>query len=214
MLKRIAKFIPKSEYRKLYDSFFKSHMNYCISSWGGVSESKLQTIFAVQKKCIRLLFGKKFSFDHAGYYETCARVRSYKEQMAPKNYCLEHTKPIFNEHNILNLSNLYVHETFMSMFKVMKEHTPISVYTMFNLSQRNNLLVNLPSIHLKISQNDFVNQCSLLWIRFIGKVLEKCTPENSGVLIQGSTKNLDLCTPIPFVNPFITAIRGRVKKNI
>ena len=84
MLKRIAKFIPKSEYRKLYDSLFKSHMNYCISSWGGVSESKLQTIFAVQKRCIRLLFGKKFSFDHAGYYETCARVRSYKEQMHQK----------------------------------------------------------------------------------------------------------------------------------
>ena len=96
MLKRITKFIPKSEYRKLYESLFKSHMNYCISCWGGVSESKLQTIFAVQKRCIRLLFGKKFSFDHAGYYETCARVRSYKKQMSPKNYCLEHTKPIFN----------------------------------------------------------------------------------------------------------------------
>ena len=27
----------------------------------------------------------------------------------------------------------------------------------------------------------------------------KNTPENSGVLIQGSTKNSDLCTPIPFV---------------
>ena len=63
----------------------------------------------------------------------------------------------------------------MSMFKIMKEHTPISVY------------------------NNFVNRCSLLWNRFIGKVLEKCTPENSGVQIQGSTKNSDLCTPIPFV---------------
>ena len=60
MLKRITKFIPKSEYRKLYESLFKSHMNYCISCWGEVSESKLQTIFAVQKRCIRLLFGKKF----------------------------------------------------------------------------------------------------------------------------------------------------------
>ena len=69
---------------------------------------------------------------------------------------------------------------------------------MFNLSQRNNLLLNLPSIHLKISQNNFVNQCSLLWNRFIGKVL-KNTPKNSGVLIQGSTKNSDLCKPIPFV---------------
>ena len=31
MLKCITKFIPKFEYRKLYESLFKSHMNYCIS---------------------------------------------------------------------------------------------------------------------------------------------------------------------------------------
>ena len=152
-------------------------MNYCISCWGGVSESKLQTIFAVQKRCIRLLFGKKFSFDHAGYYESCALVRSYKEQMSPKNYCLEHTTPIFNECNILNLSNLYVHQTFMGMFKAMKDHTPISVYDMFNLGQRNKLLVNLPSIQLNVSRYNFVNQCSLIWNKFIGRVLEKSNAE-------------------------------------
>ena len=28
MLKRITKFIPKSEYMKLYDAFFKSHLSY------------------------------------------------------------------------------------------------------------------------------------------------------------------------------------------
>ena len=35
MLKRIAKFIPKTEYRKLYEALFKSHLSYCISSWMG-----------------------------------------------------------------------------------------------------------------------------------------------------------------------------------
>ena len=177
MLKHITKFIPKSEYRKLYKSLFKSHMNYCISCWGGVSESKLQTIFAVQKRCIRLLHGKKFSFDYAGYYETCTQSHSYKEQMSPKNYCLEHTKPIFNECSILNLSNLYVHQTFIGMFKAMKDHTPISVYDMFNLGQHSNLLVNLPSIKLNISQYNCVNQCSLIWNKLIGRVLEKSNTE-------------------------------------
>ena len=33
IIKRIMKFIPKTEYHKLYDSLFKSHMSYCISSW-------------------------------------------------------------------------------------------------------------------------------------------------------------------------------------
>ena len=45
MLKRITKFIPKSEYMKLYDALFKSHLSYCISSWGGISEYKLQNVF-------------------------------------------------------------------------------------------------------------------------------------------------------------------------
>ena len=206
MLKRITKFIPKSEYRKLYDALFKSHMNYCISSWGGVSESKLQSVFTIQKRCVRLLFGKKFSFDHAGYYEACARVRSFKEHTSPKNYCLEHTKPIFNEHKILNLSNLYVHQTFMTTYKIMKDHTPISVYDLFNLGHRHNLLINLPPIHLNVSQYNFVYQCSLLWNKYIGKVLEKSIPESNGILILGSAENSDLCTPIPFIKNKLKSI--------
>ena len=199
MLKRIIKFIPKTEYRKMYDALFKSHLSYCISSWGGVSESKLRNVFSAQKRCIRLLFGKQYSFDHAGYYQTCARVRSYKDQMSPKNYCLEHTKPIFNEHNILNLSNLYVHQTFLTIYKVMKDHTPIAIHDMFNMSSRDNLLNKLPSIRLNVSQYNFVNRCLLIWNTFIGKVMEKNKPESDGTLIPGSAENSDLCTTIPFV---------------
>ncbi len=109
MIKRIIKFIPKSEYRKIYDALFKSHLSYCISSWGAVPSAKLQSLFAIQKRCIRLLFGMEYSFDHAGYYETCARVRTYEDHMSKKNYCLEHTKPLFNKHGILSLPNLYIY---------------------------------------------------------------------------------------------------------
>ena len=199
MLKRITKFIPKSEYMKLYDALFKSHLSYCISSWGGVSEYKLQNIFSAQKRCVRFLFGKKLSFDHAGYYETCARVRSYREQMSPKSYCLEHTKPIFNEYNILSVSNLYTYQIFISMFKIMKDHSPIAVYDMFNFSPRNNFLVTLPSFRLNVSQYNFVNRCSSLWNKFIGKVMEKNTPESDGKLILGSAENSDFCAPVPLL---------------
>ena len=48
--------------------------------------SKLQYVFSIQKRCTRLLFGTKYSFDHTGYYETCARVRSYIDHKAAKNY--------------------------------------------------------------------------------------------------------------------------------
>ena len=65
MIKRIIKFIPKSEYMKIYDALFKSHLSYCISSWGSIAESKLNCLFRLQKRCIRLLFGTEHFYDHA-----------------------------------------------------------------------------------------------------------------------------------------------------
>ena len=136
----------------------------------GFQNLNCKSIFTIQKRCVRLLFGKKFSFDHAGYYENLCASSSHT---STKNYCLEHTKPIFNEHKILNLSNLYVHQTFMTTYKIMKDHTPISVYDLFNLGHRHNLLINLPPIHLTYLSTIFVYQCSLLWNKYIGKVPEK-----------------------------------------
>ena len=42
IIKRIMKFIPMSEYHKLYDSLFKSHLSYCISCWGGIPSHQLK----------------------------------------------------------------------------------------------------------------------------------------------------------------------------
>ena len=200
MIKRIKKFIPESEYMKIYNALFKSHLSYCISSWGGISSNKLQSLFAIQKRCIRLLFGKEFSFDHAGYYETCARVRTYEEHMAPKNFCLEHTKPIFNEYKILTLHNLHILHAFVDLFKILKLHTPISVFNLFNASQRGtNFLLCLPIINLNISKINFVFSSSLLWNSLISKVLNTSVPQDNGLIVNGSSKNSDLCAPIQFV---------------
>ena len=81
----------------------------------------------------------------------------------------------------------------------MKDHTPIAIHDMFNMSSRHNLLIKLPSVRLNVSQYNFVNRCSLIWNKFIGKVMEKNKPESDGTLIPGSAENSDLCTPIPFV---------------
>ena len=40
MIKRIIKFIPKSEYMNIYNALFKSHLSYCISSWDAIPHSK------------------------------------------------------------------------------------------------------------------------------------------------------------------------------
>ena len=173
MLKRIIKFVPKSEYMKIYDALFKSHLSYCISSWGAIPDSKLQGIFAIQKRCIRLLFGLEYSFDHAGYYETCARSRTYQDHISKKNYILEHTKPLFNRHNILSLFNLFTYHTFLDIFKILKTQLPASLYSLFIQGQRDtNFLLNLPDVDLDTSKNNFVFKSSSIWNELVGVILE------------------------------------------
>ena len=87
MIKRIIKFIPKSEYMKIYDVFFKSHLSYCISSWGAIFSAKLQGIF---------LYRKGVSGYFLGLNTPTATLGTMKPVLEPehlKNFCLEHTKP-------------------------------------------------------------------------------------------------------------------------
>ena len=191
MIKRIKRFIPKSEYLKIYNALFMSHLTYCISCWGGVPVSKLQKIFAIQKRCVRIPFGKEFSFDHPEFYETCARCRTFEENMAPKNYCLEHTKPIFNEHNILSLNNLHIFHTFMELFKIIKFRTPVSLFELFEVSSRSQLMI-LPRVNLDVSKQNFVFKSASIWNKLSNIIFEKCLPQQNGIIIPGSANNSDV----------------------
>ena len=200
MIKRIIKFIPKSEYMKIYDALFKSHLSYGISSWGAIPFNKLQGIFSIQKRCIRLLFGSEYSYDHSGYYETCARTRTYEEHTNKKNFCLEHTKPLFNKFNLLSVYNLYTYHTFLDVYKILKTHTPISLFSLFKLSNRNiNFTLQLPTVRLEISKRNFIHNSSVKWNSLISKVLEEVPLSKEGVVIGGSVANSDFCASIPFV---------------
>ena len=212
MIKRIIKFIPKSEYMKIYDALFKSHLSYCISCWGAIPSSKLQGIFAIQKRCIRLLFGNEYSFDHSGYYETCARIRTYEEHKAKKNYCLEHTKPLFNKQKILSVFNLHIYHTFVNTFKVLKTRTPFSLYNLFPQGCRDvNFLLLVPKVNLDISKNNFVFNACTIWNNFIGNILEKSLPLDmgkfKGTVVQGSSNNSDFCAAMSF-------IKNKLKSNL
>ena len=200
MIKRIIKFIPKSEYLQIYDALFKSHLSYCISCWGAIPSSKLQGLFSIQKRHIRLLFGLEYSFDHPGYYETCARVRTYQDHRSKKNYCLEHTKPLFDEHKIFNVFNLHTYHTFIDTFKILKTRTPISLYSLFNKSERDsNFLLIMPKVKLSVSQNNFLFKSCSLWNSLVICILEKSLPNDKGIVVRGSSPNSDLCATIPFV---------------
>ena len=197
LIKRVKSYIPKSEYLKIYNALFLSHLSYCISCWGGIPEYKLSSIFAIQKRCVRLLFGKTFNRDHTEFYETCARVRTIQEHKVEKSFCLEHTKPIFNEHGLLSLQNFYKYHTFMETFKILKYSTPIVLKNFLNfLPRTNKLLLTVPLVKLDCTKQNFIFKSIEIWNSVSTKIFEKCTASNSGLIIPGSSKNSDMSTPL------------------
>ena len=46
-------FLPRKIRLTLYNSLFRSHMEFGILAWGGLSSNKLKKIINTQKKCIR-----------------------------------------------------------------------------------------------------------------------------------------------------------------
>ena len=206
VLKRIKKFIPDTEYLKLYNALFRSHICYSISSWGGISKYKLEGLFAIQKRCVRLLFGNDYNFDHTEYYQTCARARTFEQHISVKNYVLEHTKPIFNEKCLLSLHHLYIYHTFLELFKIFKYKTPISLYNQFTSSGISiNMHLIIPETTLELVKHNFVFQASSMWNKLIDKLMNKCIPNKDGLIIEGSAKDSDLATPVSTIK---TGLRG------
>ena len=122
-----------------------------------------------------MLFGTEITYDHPQFYETCARTRTYEEHRAPKNYVLEHTKPLFNKHNILSLENLYKYHSFMEIFKLLKFKVPKSLSELFIKSTREQRrTLTLPNISLEKSKQNFVFNGSLNWNETVEHVFEKC----------------------------------------
>ena len=163
-----------------------------------------------EKRCIPIPFGKIFSFDHCEFYETCARARTYKDHKTPKNYVLEHTKPLFNKHDILALQNVYILRTLTELFKVLKYRSPISLLDSIKLnpsSFHHKLL--LPKNKLSISINNFVFSAFSLWNKCIDRIFKKpiltTIAVNKGkdiqLIIPGSQNSSDLtCTVGTFKN--------------
>jgi hypothetical protein len=105
---------------------------------GGVSNDKLSPLFKTQKKCTRIIFGDKKSY--VDKFKICARSRCRpninKQHLGTEFYVKESTKPLFKAHDLLTVHNLYKHRFIMELFKIIKYRLPISLYELFNRSNR------------------------------------------------------------------------------
>ena len=168
MLSRIRHWVPVEHYLKLYHALFVSHLTYGISVWGGVPKSQMDEIFTIQKHCIRILFG-----DYQAYidkFSTCARVRPYNDQkLGPNFFRREHTKPLFNQNELLVVHNLYYYHCAVELFKILKFRIPINLYEMYKKShwdESMTIIIPKPSIQ-------FEYKSSKLWNSIYIKVLTK-----------------------------------------
>ena len=163
-LYRIRDNLPQYLHKDLYHTLFESHIVYCISVWGGSSPYKISRLWVSQKHCVRVLFGDKEAF--IDKFRTCARARPYQNQLLGEDfYRKEHTKPLFKEHNILALHNLYTYHTFMEVSKILKLRSPISLHTQYNMSKRKEttIITDTPA-------DNFVSRSSNLWNKIAPKL--------------------------------------------
>ena len=168
LLSKVRHWIPKEHYLKIYHALFESHLTYGISVWGGVSDSKLNKIFTVQKHSIRVLFGDRESYLEK--FKTCARVRPRgSEKLGADFYSREHTKPLFTEYNLLAVRNLYHYFCTGDVFKILKFRQPIPLYEMYRLSHRE---TSLALILLERSRQ-FFYKSALAWNSVYRSVLER-----------------------------------------
>ena len=146
----------------------------------------------LQKRCVRLLFGKEFTPGDNRLSESFDEIEIIPES---KNYCLEHTKPLFIENKILNIHNLSVLHTFIELFKIVKFHIPYPLYNLMIFSSRSDkFLLILPKIRLDISKQNFVFRSSSIWNKLVNIVLNKSLPNDSGLIIPGSSENSDFAS--------------------
>ena len=136
ILNSIKDNIPEELHKDIYYTLFESHLSYGISVWGGISNNKIEPLFKLQKKCIRILFGDKEAY--LDKFRTCARTREFGNQLLGQEfYKRENTKPLFNKHSIMNVRNLHIYHSNNEIFKILKFRTPISLFELFKLSNRN-----------------------------------------------------------------------------
>ena len=156
-LNRIKDYIPEPLHKSIYHTLFESHLAYGITVWGGISANKLAPLFITQKHCIRIMFGDKAAYLEK--FKTSVRSRAYGSQVLGSDfYVREHSKPLFNNQNIFTIQNLYHYHTLLDTFKIIKNHTPISMYSCFVISHRKDSLLITPS-----HSHNFMYNASSLW---------------------------------------------------
>ena len=112
----------------IYRSFIQSHLNFCSLVWGFAAKSFINELLTIQKKAIRAVM--------PGYVRYF-----YKDGVIPT-----HTKPAFNDYNILTVHNIIAKNTLLFMTKV------TNIKGMLPTSIENLMPANAPNFNFKFRE--------------------------------------------------------------
>ena len=185
-INRIKENIPQRLHKQIYHTLFESHLTYGITVWGGVSQSKMDPLLKLQKKCLRILFGDKEAY--LDKFRTAARSRPRGSQyLTAEFFARENSKPLFNSNRILTVYNLHTYHITLEIFKLLKFKTPSSLRSLLQVSIRKETLLIKPQ-----ASHHFIFTASDIWN-----------------LVRKKTDLTDI-SPISSIGQFKTTIRGLI----
>ena len=103
-LSKLKSLLPKKIKYLIYNSLFRSHIEYCISAWGKSKSSEIKRIITLQKRAVRYI-------DNARYNS--------------------HTGPIFNKYRILRFNDLVDFNQDCLLYNNVNGRLPTSFRNMF-----------------------------------------------------------------------------------
>ena len=125
----------------VYNALVNSHLSYGISVWGNAaSETKLQKLFVLQKKCLRNLFNIKKIDKHTK----------------------GHTKRIFNENGILTIHNLCNYFTLTCIANLRLTETPSYLFNLLQIDHAKQRIY-VPILSTNHYQHNFLFHGPKLW---------------------------------------------------
>ena len=101
---RARNFLNKSSLIGLYYSYIYPYFTYCLETWGCASKTKLNPLFLLKKKIVRIM-----TFSHY----------------------LAHTEPIFNDLPLLPFHKFFLYSTGIFMYKYSINCLPLSLCKLY-----------------------------------------------------------------------------------
>ena len=158
ILSRLRHLLPRHILLMLYNTLILPYLSYCNVVWGGALPTRIQPLFILQKRCIRIIFNK---------------------------HRLHHTTPLFAKLKTLSIYNLNRYCTSMFMFSWVHGICPIIFNRYYHFCSeihpyrtRFSSNISVPFFRLKSSQ---------LSIRYIGVKVWNSLPDYIRKCMQSNT---------------------------